>query len=117
MGRTNEFGSFLRQLSEMMRDVYAINKRLGKHIVLLKAMAALLPLVQLYLVKSLVDMISGPMPDPRHIVSLVAFFAGLQLSTGAINQYANHLEQLFSQEAADDFSMKIIKMEETEFRL
>jgi ATP-binding cassette subfamily B protein len=109
MGRKNELGSFLRQLSEMMRDVFAINKRLGKRIVLLKAMAALLPLVQLYLVKSLVDMISQPMPDPRHIVSLVAFFAGLQLAIGVINQYANHLEQLFSQEAADDFSMKIIQ--------
>ena len=109
MGRTNELGSFLRQLSGMMRDVYSINKRLGNLIVLLKAMTSLLPLAQLYLVKSLIDKISQPMPDPKQIIALVAFFVGLQLVIGAINQYANHLEQLFSQEVADVFSLKIIQ--------
>ena len=93
----------------MMRDVYSINKRLGNLIVLLKTFGSLLPLVQLYLVKTLIDMISQTMPDPKQIVALVAFFAGLQLVTGLINQYANHLEQLFSQKVADVFSMKIIQ--------
>ena len=109
MGRTNELSSFLRQLSGMMGDVYSINKRLGNLIVLLKTMAAILPLVQLYLVKTLIDMISQPLPDPMQMVVLVAFFAGLQLIIGAINQYANHLEQLFSQEVTDIFSLKIIQ--------
>jgi len=109
MARTNELGSFLRQLSGMMRDVYSINKRLGNLIVLLKSMTALLPLVQLYMVKDLIDMISQPMPDPNQIIALVAFFAGLQWVIAAINQYANHLEQLFSQEVADVFSLKIIQ--------
>jgi ATP-binding cassette subfamily B protein len=109
MGRTNELGSFLRQLSGMMRDVYSINKRLGNLIVLLKGMASILPLAQLYLVKALIDMISQSMPDPMQIVALVTLFAGIQLINGAINQYANHLEQLFSQEVADVFSLKIIQ--------
>jgi ATP-binding cassette subfamily B protein len=109
MGRTNELDSFLRQLSGMMRDVYSINKRLGNLIIVLKAMASLLPLVQLYLVKALIDMISQARPNPTQILILVAFFAGLQLIIGAINQYANHLEQLFSQEVADVFSLKIIQ--------
>ena len=109
MARTNELGSFLRQLSGMMRDVYSINKRLGNLIVLLKSLTALLPLVQLYMVKALIDMISQPMPDPNQIIALVAFFAGLQWVIAAINQYANHLEQLFSQEVADVFPQKIIQ--------
>lgn len=109
MGRTNELSSFFRQLSAMMRDVYSINKRLGTRIVLLKTTTALLPLVQLYIVKSLIDMISQAIADPKQIVGLVALFAGLQLAIGAINQYANHLEQLFSQEVADVFSLKIIQ--------
>jgi len=109
MGRTNELGSFLRQLSGMMRDVYSINKRLGNHIILLKAIASLLPLVQLYLVKTLIDLISQSMPDPTQILTLVTLFASIQLITGAINQYANQLEQLFSQEVADVFSIKIIQ--------
>lgn len=109
MGRTNELSSFLRQLSGMIRDVYSINKRLGNLIVLFKAMTSLLPLAQLYLVKSLIDTISQPIPDPKQIIALVAFFAGLQLVIGAINQYVNHLEQLFNQEVADVFSLKIIQ--------
>jgi ATP-binding cassette subfamily B protein len=72
-------------------------------------MTSLLPLAQLYLVKSLIDTISQPMPDSKQIIALVAFFAGLQFVIGAINQYANHLEQLFSQEVADVFSLKIIQ--------
>ncbi len=82
---------------------------MGNQIVLLKVMAALLPLVQFYLVKSVIDMISQSMPDPMEIIALVAFFACIQLVTGAITQYANHLEQLFSQEVADVFSLKIIQ--------
>jgi len=82
---------------------------MGNQIVLLKVMAALLPLGQLYLVKAMIDMISQPIPDSTHIITMVAFFAGLQLAIGAITQYANHLEQLFSQEAADVFSLKIIQ--------
>jgi ATP-binding cassette subfamily B protein len=109
MGRTNELGSFLRQLSGMLRDVYSINKRLGNLIVLLKAMASILPLAQLYLVKALIDMISQSTPAPMQTVAMVTLFAGIQLITGAINQYANHLEQLFSQEIADIFSLKIIQ--------
>ena len=93
----------------MLKDVYAINKSLGTRIVLLKTMSALLPLCQMYMVKALIDITSQSRPDPTKIVILVAFFAGLQLIIGAINQYANHLEQLFSQEAADIFSLKIIQ--------
>lgn len=93
----------------MLKDVYSVNKKLGNRIILLKVMAALLPLAQMYLVKTLIDMISQPAPVTMRIVLLVAFFAGLQLLIGAINQYASHFDQLFSQEAADAFALKIIE--------
>ena len=109
MDRINELGSFFHRLSAMMKDVYTINKKLSNRIILLKVMTSLLPLVQLYLVKALIDMISQPMVDPMQIILLVAFFAALQLLTGTINQYANHFDQLFSQEAADAYALKIIQ--------
>ena len=109
MDRIIELGSFFHQLSAMLKDVYSVNKKLGNRIILLKVMASLLPLAQMYLVKTLIDMISQPVPVTMRIVLLVAFFAGLQLLIGAINQYASHFDQLFSQEAADAFALKIIE--------
>ncbi len=93
----------------MLKEVYAINKRLGSRIILLKTTIALLPLCQMYMVKALIDIISQSMPDPKQIIALVSFFAGIQLITGAISQYSNHLEQLFNQDVADVFALKIIQ--------
>lgn len=108
MGRINDLGSFLNQLSTMMREVYAINKGSGAKILLARMLGSILPLVQLYLVKELIDLISQPVPTTAEIMILVSIFAGIQLALGTLNQYTNHIEQLFSQEVADSFALKII---------
>lgn len=108
MGRINDLGGFLIQLSTMMRDVYAINKQSGLKILLARIVGSILPLAQLYLVKVLIDLIGQPTPTTTEIILLVSLFAGLQLALGSLNQYTNHIEQLFSQEVADAFSLRII---------
>ncbi|MCE2849428.1 MAG: ABC transporter ATP-binding protein/permease [Chitinophagaceae bacterium] len=45
---------------------------------------------------------------PSTIILLVSLFASIQLAMGTLNQYTNHIEQLFSQEVADAFSLRII---------
>ena len=108
MGRINDLGSFVNQLSIMMREVYAINKRSGVKILLARILGSILPLVQLYLVKELIDLISQPAPTSTEITILVSLFAGILLALGTLNQYTNHIEQHFSQEVADRFALKII---------
>ena len=109
MGRINDLGGFINQLSTMMREVYAINKRSGVKILVARIVGSILPLVQLYLVKVLIDLIGQPAPSTTEIILLVSFFAGVQLALGTLNQYTNHIEQLFSQEVADAFSFRIIQ--------
>jgi ATP-binding cassette subfamily B protein len=108
MGRINDLGAFINQLSTMMREVYAINKPSGVKILVARIVGSILPLVQLYLVKELIDLIGQPAPTRTEIILLVAIFAGIQLALGSLNQYTNHIEQLFSQEVADAFSLRII---------
>jgi ATP-binding cassette subfamily B protein len=108
MGRINDLGGFINQLSTMMREIYAINKRSGSKILVARIVGSLLPLVQLYLVKELIDLIGQPAPTTTEIIWLVSLFAGIQLALGSLNQYTNHIEQLFSQEVADTFSLRII---------
>lgn len=108
MGRINDLGGFINQLSTMMREVYAINKGSGVKILVARIVGSILPLVQLYLVKELIDLIGQPAPSTTEIILLVSFFAAMQLALGTLNQYTNHIEQLFSQEVADAFSLRII---------
>lgn len=108
MGRINDLGGFFNQLSTMMREVYAINKRSGSKILVARIVGSILPLVQLYLVKELIDLIAQPASKTAEILVLVSLFVGLQLALGTLNQYTNHIEQLFSQEVADTFSLRII---------
>ena len=108
MGRINDLGGFINQLSTMMREVHAINKRSGVKILVSRIVGSILPLVQLYLVKELIDLIGRPVPTTTDIIMLVSLFAGIQLALGTLNQYTNHIEQLFSQEVADAFSLRII---------
>lgn len=108
MGRINDLGGFINQLSTMMREVHTINKRSGVKILLSRIVGSILPLVQLYLVKELIDLIGRPVPTTNDIIMLVSLFAGIQLALGTLNQYTNHIEQLFSQEVADAFSLRII---------
>ena len=119
MGRINDLGSFVNQLSTMMREVYAINKRSGLKILVARILGSILPLVQLYLVKELIDLIGQPAPISTEIIILVSLFVGIQLALGTLNQYTNHIEQLFSQEVADRFALRIIskasKVEYTHF--
>ncbi len=91
-----------------MREVYAINKQSGLTILVARILGSILPLVQLYLVKELIDLIGQPAPSTTEIILLVSFFAAMQLALGTLNQYTNHIEQLFSQEVADAFSLRII---------
>ena len=92
----------------MMREVYAINKQSGVKILLARIVGSILPLVQLYLVKELIDLIGQQAPTTAEIVLLVFLFAAIQLALGTLNQYTNHIEQLFNQEVADAFSLRII---------
>ena len=108
MGRINDLGGFVNQLSTMMREVYAINKQSGIKILLVRIVNSILPLVQLYVVKELIDLIGRPTPTTTEIMLLVFIFAGIQLALGTLNQYTNHIEQLLSQEVADAFSLRII---------
>ena len=108
MGRINDLGSFVNQLSTMMREVYAVNNRSAVKILLARILGSILPLVQLYLIKELIDLISQPAPTSTEIIILVSLFVGIQLALGTLNQYTNHIEQLFSQEVADAFSLRII---------
>lgn len=108
MGRINDLGGFVNQLSTMMREVYAINKGSGVKILVARIVGSIFPLVQLYLVKELIDLIGQPAPTTSEIILLVSLFAGLQLASGSLNQYTNHIEQLFSQEVADAFALRII---------
>jgi ATP-binding cassette subfamily B protein len=108
MGRINDLSAFINQLSTMMREVYAINKRSGVKIFVARILGATLPLVQLYLVKALIDLIAQQAPTTNAIILLVSLFAAIQLALGTLNQYTNHTEQLFSQEVADAFSLRII---------
>ena len=108
MGRINDLGAFINQLSTMMREVYAINKPSGLKILVARIVGSILPLVQLYLVKELIDLIGQPALSTTEIILLVSFFAAMQLALGTLNQYTNHIEQLFSQEVADAFSLRII---------
>ena len=108
MGRINDLGGFVNQLSRMMREVYAINKRSGVKIFVARILGSILPLVQLYLIKELIDLISQPAPTTTEIIILVSIFAGTQLVLGTLNQFTTHIEQLFSQEVADRFALKII---------
>jgi ATP-binding cassette subfamily B protein len=108
MGKINDLRGFINQLSTMMREVHAINKRSGVKILLARIFGSLLPLVQLYLVKELIDLIGQQAPTTAEIVMLVTLFAAIQLALGTLNQYTNHIEQLFSQEVADAFSLRII---------
>lgn len=101
-------GGFVNQLSTMMREVYAINKRSGVNILVARILGSILPLIQLYLVKELIDLIGQPAPTTSEIMLLVFIFAGIQLALGTLNQYTNHIEQLFSQEVADAFALRII---------
>lgn len=93
----------------MFRDVYSINKRSGIKMLITRTVASILPLAQLYLVKELVDCIGQPEPKIPDIILLVVLFATFQLLLGAITQYANHIEQMFSQEIADVFALRIIQ--------
>ena len=108
MGRINDSGGFIKQLATMMREVYAINKQSGLKILVARIVGCILPLIQLYLVKELIDLISKPSPTTNEIILLVSLFAAIQLALGTLNQYTNHIEQLFSQEVADAFSLRII---------
>ena len=108
MGRINDLGGFFNQLYTMMREVYAINKQSGVKILVARIVGSILPLLQLYLVKELIDLIGRPAPTKTEIILLVSLFAGIQLAWGTLNQYTNHIEQLFSQEVADAFSLRII---------
>ena len=91
-----------------MREVYAINKQSGLKILVARIVGSILPLVQLYLVKELIDLIGQPAPTTNEIILLVSLFAAIQLALGTLNQYTNHIEQLFSQEVADKFALRII---------
>ncbi|MEY4868327.1 MAG: hypothetical protein RIT36_1226, partial [Bacteroidota bacterium] len=108
MGRINDSGGFIKQLATMMREVYAINKQSGLKILVARIVGSILPLVQLYLVKELIDLIGQPAPTTNEIILLVSLFAAIQLALGTLNQYTNHIEQLFSQEVADKFALRII---------
>ena len=108
MGRINDSGGFIKQLATMMREVYAINKQSGLKILVARIVGSILPLIQLYLVKELIDLISQPSPTTNEIILLVSLFAAIQLALGTLNQYTNHIEQLFSQEVADKFALRII---------
>jgi ATP-binding cassette subfamily B protein len=108
MGRINDLSAFINQLSAMMSEVYAINKRSGLKILLARMIGSMLPLLQLYLVKELIDLIGQPAPTTNAIILLVSLFAAIQLALGTLTQYTNHIEQLFSQEVADAFSVRII---------
>ena len=108
MGRINDSGGFIKQLATMMREVYAINKQSGLKILVARIVGSILPLVQLYLVKELIDLIGQPSPTTNEIILMVSLFAAIQLALGTLNQYTNHIEQLFSQEVADKFALRII---------
>ena len=108
MGRLNDLSAFFNQLSAMMSEVYSINKRSGIKILVARILGSILPLVQMYLVKELIDLLGQPEPTSTEIIILVSLFVGIQLALGTLNQYTNHIEQLFSQEVADRFALRII---------
>ena len=109
MNLKNEIKLFYRQITEMLSQIWVIDKRLAFLNLVSKIILALLPLAILYITKQLIDLLSKSTTSFQEILWLIVIFASVQILSGIINQWSEYSSTLFQQKVTDSFSEKIIR--------
>jgi ATP-binding cassette subfamily B protein len=108
MNFKNEIKLFYRQITEMLSQIWVVDKRLAFLNLVSKIILALLPLAILYITKQLIDLLSKNTTSFHEIIWLTVIFASVQILSGIINQWSEYSSTLFQQKVTDSFSEKII---------
>jgi ATP-binding cassette subfamily B protein len=108
MNFKNEIKLFYRQITEMLSQIWVVDKRLAFLNLVSKIILALLPLAILYITKQLIDLLSKSTTSFHEIIWLIVIFASVQILSGIINQWSEYSSTLFQQKVTDSFSEKII---------
>jgi ATP-binding cassette subfamily B protein len=103
-----DFGAFWLQLKIIGTDILSINKKKAISILFLKSLTAILPLLQIYLIKMMIDQLTNPSTSTIQIISLLSFFGIIQLATALFSQYSIVTETSLQQQVSDEFSTRII---------
>lgn len=86
MNYFKDFGSFWKQLRSISRDILLINKKRSTAILGGKSLSSLLPLIQIYQIKLLIDLVTTETASTRQLTILLISFGCIQflISAGAI---------------------------------
>jgi len=108
MNYRKEFGSFWDQLRQLSTDVLSTNSKKSTAILISKTIAALLPLIQLYLIKILIDKLTLGTSIHSEILLILIVMGVTQWWVGILNPFTTHWETALQQEVNDRFSNRII---------
>ncbi len=108
MNYFKDFGSFWKQLRTISRDILLINKKKAVAILAGKSLSALLPLIQIYLIKLLVDLVTTQTASTKQLPILLICFGLTQILMSMLSQITSLWENSLQQEVSDQFGNRII---------
>jgi ATP-binding cassette subfamily B protein len=109
MKYSNDIIAFWQQLYKIGSDILSIDKKKATSILFAKIGLAILPLIQMYLIKTLIEELTREYPSRDQMIILVAAFGILQFLITILGQFSNIREISLQQDVSDAFADKIIQ--------
>lgn len=104
-----DFASFWEQIQIITRDILSTNLKKSRAILVSKIISSLLPLVQIYLIKMLIDQITiQKNQSTNQLIFILISYGITQLLASFLSQYTTNWETSLQLEVSDHFSNKII---------
>lgn len=109
MKYSNDIIKFWQELSWIARDILLTDKRKAASIFYSKIVLAILPLVQMYLIKNLIEDLTRENQSIDQSIILIAAFGLVQFLITLLGHYSNTREVSLQQHVSDAFADKIIR--------
>ena len=104
-----DFASFWEQIRTITRDILSTNIKKSRAILVSKTIISLLPLIQIYLIKTLIDQITlQKNSSSNQLIIILVSFGIMQLLISFFSQFTNNWESSLQLEVSDHFANKII---------
>jgi ATP-binding cassette subfamily B protein len=103
-----DFRAFWHQMKTIGLDILSINKKKSSAVLICRSASSIFPLVQIYLIKLLIDELMIRGNTYHHLIYILIAFAAIQWISSIINQFSGLWETVLQQEVTDVFSNRII---------
>lgn len=103
-----EIETFWSQIKTIGRDIFKTNSSKSLRILIGKILAGLSPLIQIYLIKLIIDQLTTKSTLDNRFFALILIFGAIQLLNNIISQFSSAWETGLQQEVSDQFANRII---------